>query len=126
MDTIWKSLSSLLNTNTDLLGAAIVAAIVSAAVSYLFKKREMLDKLKVEYEYEQRKKLRNLIGEFHGRMINATNSLNYRLWNFYSNYQENWLYLSGDYSPENHYYHSSVHRFLGNNWGQNTDIANIA
>lgn len=112
MEIIWKKLSSLFDSNTDLLGAAIVAALVSAAVSYFFRKIEIRDKLKAEYEYEQRKKLRNLIGEFHGRMINATNSLNYRLWNHYSNYHEGWLNVEGDYSPENHYFHSCVHRFL--------------
>ena len=112
MEAILNNLSALINANTDLLGAGIVAAIVSAAVSYFFKRRETRDKLKAEYEYEQRKKLRNLIGDFHGRMINATNSLNYRLWNYYSNYQENWLHISGDYSPEKNYFHSCVHRFL--------------
>lgn len=112
MEAIWKILSSFINANTDLLGAAIVAATVSTTVSYLFRTRETRDKLKAEYEYEQRKKLRNLIGEFHGRMINATNSLNYRLWNNYKNHQENWLHISGDYSPDKHYFHSSVHRFL--------------
>jgi hypothetical protein len=112
METIWNSISSLLKSNTELLGAAIVAAIVSAAVSYFFKKRETRYKLEAEYEYEQRKKLRNLIGEFHGRMLNAANSLNYRLWNIYSNHKERWLDVSGDYSLENHYFHSSVYRFL--------------
>ena len=110
-DTI-ISISNFLNTNTEILSAAIVAAIVSGAVTYFFNNRETRYKLEAEYEYEQRKKLRNLIGEFHGRLLNATNSLNYRLWNLYSNHDEKWLVVEGDYSPDNHYFHSTVHRFL--------------
>ena len=67
-------LINLLSTNTDLLWAAVVSAIVSAGVSYWFKRRETVHKAKVEYEYEQRKSLRQLIGRHHGRMLNAANS----------------------------------------------------
>ncbi len=112
MSAVGEVLPSFLNANTDLLWTAIVAAIVSAGVSYFFKQRETRYTLEAEYEYEQRKKLRNLIAEFHGRMLSAANSLNYRMWNIYSNHSQEWLHVLKNYSRDNHYFHSSVHRFL--------------
>lgn len=108
-----SALSDLLTTNTELLWAAIVSAIVSACVSYWFKRRETRHTAEVEYEYEQRKKLRQLIGSHHGRLLNAANSMNYRLWNLYANHEKAWLDVSGDYTNQDFYYfRSSVYRFL--------------
>ena len=108
-----EKLINLLSTNTDLLWAALVSAIVSAGVSYWFKRRETVYKAKVEYEYEQRKKLRQLIGRYHGRLLNAANSMNYRLWNLYKNWEKGWLDVNGDYAnTELYYFRSSVYRFL--------------
>jgi len=107
------TVSDLLATNTDLLWAAIVSAVVSAGVSYWFKRRETRHTAEVEYEYEQRKKLRELIGLHHGRLLNAANSMNYRMWNLYANHDKGWLDVNGDYSdPKAYYFRSSVYRFL--------------
>jgi hypothetical protein len=105
-------LEELLNANTDLLWTAIVAAIVSAAVSYFFRTRETRHRLETEYEYEQRKKLRDLIARYHGRLLNAANSLNYRFWNLYANHEKGWLNVRGTWSPERYYFLSFVFRFL--------------
>jgi len=108
-----EKLINLLSTNTDLLWAALVSAVVSTGVSYWFKRRETVYKAKVEYEYEQRKKLRQLIGRYHGRLLNAANSMNYRLWNLYKNWEKGWLDVDGDYANiELYYFRSSVYRFL--------------
>src|SRR5687767_2951191 len=90
--------AELAHTKTDLLWAAVVSAIVSAAISYWFRRGETRHKAEVDYEYEQRKKLRELIGRYHGRLLNAANSMNYRMWNLYSNEGKGWLDLKGDYS----------------------------
>ncbi len=105
-------MNDLLSSKTDLLWAALVSAFVSAAVSYYFRKREARHKLAVEYEYEQRKKLRDLIGSYHGRLLQACNSLNYRFWNLYANADADWLKSDGDYKRPGYYLLSFVHRFL--------------
>ncbi len=105
-------LSDLLTSKTELLWAALVSAIVSAAVSYFFKRRETRYTAEVAYEYEQRKKLRELIGRYHGRLLNAANSMNYRHWNMYANHKQGWLKVGGKYSKAAYYFRSSVYRFL--------------
>lgn len=103
---------SLLSSKSDVLWAALVSAIVSAAVSYYFRRREARHKLAVEYEYEQRKKLRNLIGRYHGRLLQTCNSLNYRFWNLYANADADWLDRDNNYPHPGYYLLSFVHRFL--------------
>lgn len=107
------SIIDLLKSNTDIFGVAAVSAIVSAAVSYLFKRRETRHAAEVEYEYEQRKKLIELIGRHHGRLLNAANSMNFRMWNLYTNHDKNWLDANGNYAdPAFYYFRSTVYRFL--------------
>jgi hypothetical protein len=87
--------------------------VVSAGVSYLFKRRETRYKAEIAYEYEQRKKLRELIGRYHGRLLNAAVSMNHRVWNLYGNQDKGWLDVNGKYSdPDWYYFRSSVYRFL--------------
>ncbi|HCI14291.1 MAG: hypothetical protein A2063_04025 [Gallionellales bacterium GWA2_60_142] len=105
-------LSELANTNTDLLFAGLISAIVSAMVSYLFKRRETRHQAEVEYEYEQRKKLQELTGRYHGRLLNAANSLNYRIWNLYSNHQEGWHNANGNYEQAAYYFQSTAYRLM--------------
>ena len=101
--------------------AAIVAAIVSVLTAilstplrYAIDKRALRHKLSIEYEYEQRKQLRHLIGRFHGRLIEASEQINFRLWNLYTNHGEPWLTVRGDYSEptKNYYFTSTAYRFL--------------
>lgn len=72
------------------LAAALIAGVVSLLVTivtvlftpigaYLLAQRQLRDKLKTEYEYEQRKKLRNLIGRYHGRILQAAEEFHYRM-----------------------------------------------
>jgi hypothetical protein len=104
--------SQLFLTNTNLLWAAIVSAIVSAVVSYVLKRREIRFNLSAEYEYEQRKKLRTLIGYYHGRTLQAANRLNQRFWNLYTYLGKGWLNVKGDYSNAGYYFNTTSHRFL--------------
>lgn len=104
--------SQLLQADTNLLWAAIVSAIVSAVVTYMLKRREIRFNLSAEYEYEQRKKLRNLIGNYHGRILQAANRLNQRFWNLYTYVGKGWLNVNGDYSNAGYYFNTTAHRFL--------------
>jgi hypothetical protein len=101
--------------------AAIIAAIVSlftmilgTPLRYAIDRRALRHKLSTEYEYEQRKQLRQLIGRYHGRLLEASERLSFRLWNLYANESEGWLRVNGDFSkPERHYYFATtVYRFL--------------
>lgn len=105
-------MKDILSTKVDLLWATLVSAFVSAAVSYFFRRREVRHKLATEYEYEQRKKLRDLIGRYHGRLLQACNNLNYRCWNLYANADAGWLSGAGNYERPSYYLLSFVHRFL--------------
>lgn len=105
-------LKGLLTTDTKLLWAALVSALVSAATSYASNRWLTRDKLRAEYEHEQRRRLRELIGRYHGRLLQAAVSLNHRLWNLYANHSQGWLHARKPYSTLGYYLLSTVHRFL--------------
>jgi hypothetical protein len=101
--------------------AALISAVVAlltmtlgTPLRYFINKRALRHKLSTEYEYEQRKRLRELVGRYHGRLIEAAERLNYRMWNLYANEPKGWLSVDGDFTrPEKHYYFAStVYRFL--------------
>ena len=101
--------------------AALIAAIVGmiggiigSFIKHFLDKKLLRHKLETEYEYEERKKLRALIGRYHGRMLMAAERLNLRLWNLKRNESRGWLSVSGNYgSTEDHYYfRSMVYRFV--------------
>lgn len=92
---------------------AVVTLLVSTPLRHWWDRKFLRFKLRVEYEYEQRKRLREMIGRYDGRILEAAVSLNYRFWNLYKNVGEGWLDIHGDYAnKENYYFQSSVCRFL--------------
>lgn len=105
-------LSELAGTNTNLLLTGLISAIVSAIVSYLIKRSETRHKAEVEYEYEQRRKLRELTGRYHGRLVSAANNLNNRFWNLYKNREKGWLNVGGDYHLAGYYFSSTAFRLM--------------
>ncbi|GFM49628.1 hypothetical protein JSY17_05265 [Pseudomonas capsici] len=110
MDFTW--ISELLSKNTTVLQASLISVIASAFISYAFRVREHKKKLAAEYNHEQRKALREIIGRSHGRLLHAGNSLSYRLWNLYANHDKGWLVVDNIGHPENYYLNSFVCRFL--------------
>jgi hypothetical protein len=105
---------------------AIIAAVASLATSVLhlfhsiigtplkfwLERRALRNRLATEYEYEQRKNLRELIGKYQGRMLEAAETLNHRLWNLYENQGRGWLDAHGKYTNCGYYLPSFVYRFL--------------
>lgn len=98
--------------------AAIIAAIVSllttffaAPLKYWLDKRSLNHKLETEYEYEQRKRLRELIGSYSGRFIEAGDRLGNRLWNLQQNESRGWL-VSKPGEPMGYYFSSTLYRFV--------------
>ena len=79
---------------------------------YWLEKEALRNRLATEYEYIQRKNLRELIGKYQGLMLEAAEALNHRLWNLYSNQDKGWLDVNGNYTGVNYYHSSFVYRFL--------------
>ncbi|NAO55359.1 hypothetical protein [Pseudomonas syringae] len=110
MDLTW--ISTILSTNTTILQSSLISAAISAFVAYTLRIREHQKKLVADYDHEQRKALREIIGRAHGRLLHSTNSLNYRFWNLYANQDKGWLVTDNVRRPENYYLNSFVCRFL--------------
>lgn len=98
--------------------AALIAAtvgflsgIVGAYFKHFLGKSALRDRLETEYQYAERKKLRELIGRYHGRMLEAAERLDHRLWNLQENESKGWLNMNGEYGhPEAYYFTSTVYR----------------
>ena len=98
--------------------AIVVAALTTLATSpikYLFDNLLQRSKAKTDYEYEQRKELRAKIGSYHGRLLEAATSLNYRLGQIYKKRDKDWLDVNGDYTkgwPDHYFFNSTIYRFM--------------
>lgn len=96
----------------------LVAAITTLATSpikYLFDKLLHRAKAKTDYEYEERKQLRAKIGSYHGRLLEAAVSLNYRLNQIYDKRAKGWLNVQGEYTkrwPHHQFFNSTIYRFM--------------
>jgi hypothetical protein len=91
-----------------------ISGVIGSYFKYFLDKRALRDKIQVEYEYAELKKLRELIGLYHGRMLEAAERLSNRLWNLQRNESQGWLDVKGNYSqPEtNYYFTSTVYRTI--------------
>lgn len=90
----------------------VVHSLFGAPLKYWLEKRSLRNKLAIEYEYAQRKNLRELIGRYQGRMLEAAETLSHRLWNLYANQDKGWLDAQGNYKNSGYYHSSFVYRFL--------------
>ncbi len=96
--------------------AALIAAtvgfmsgIVGAYFKHFLDKRALRDRLETEYQYAERKKLRELIGRSHGRMLEAAERMDHRLVNLQENESKGWLNMNGKYGhPDASYYFTST------------------
>ena len=101
--------------------AAIIAAVVGLiagfigpAAKHFWDRWSLRHRLRTEHEYSERKKLRELISAFHGRVLEAAESLNHRLWNLKKNQGQGWLELNGHYGEagERYYFRTTIYRML--------------
>jgi len=94
---------------------AFVTALVAAPIRLAVDKRLQRSQVEIEYEHEQRKALREKIGLYHGRLLEAALDLNYRLVNLCVNWEQGWLDVGGDFQaapPAHHYLRSTAFRFI--------------
>ncbi|PVV20149.1 MAG: hypothetical protein B6D78_11655 [gamma proteobacterium symbiont of Ctena orbiculata] len=69
-------------------------------------------KLDQEHEYDQKKKIKEVISKYKVRLIDSAESLNHRMWNFNSNYGEQWHFDTGKNVEDQYYLYSFVYRLL--------------
>ncbi|MCX2546947.1 hypothetical protein [Pseudomonas sp. COW5] len=110
MEMTW--ISNLLTAPTNILWTSLISAATSVIVAFIFRVREHKLKLKADYEHEQRKALRDIIGKSHGRFLHACNNLNYRFFNLYTNHDKGWLETKNLRDQKNYYINSFVTRFM--------------
>jgi len=90
----------------------IAHSLFGAPLKYWLEKKALRNKLATEYEYEQRKSLRDLIAKYQGRMVETAEVLNHRVWNLYQNDSKGWLDANGRYADAHYYFKSWAYRFL--------------
>ena len=56
--------------------------------------------------------MRSLIGKYRGRLIEAAEALNHRIWNFYRNESKGWIEIGGRYDGDSYYFRSWAYRLL--------------
>jgi hypothetical protein len=103
-------IAALVSMATSLL--TIAHSLFGAPLKYWLEKKALRNKLATEYEYDQRKSLRTLISKYQGRMIEAAEVLNHRMWNLYKNEGKGWLDRQGNYEDAQYYFKSWAYRFI--------------
>jgi hypothetical protein len=93
-------------------GVAFLTTILSTPVRYFLDKRSLVHKLRTEYEYEQRRELRELIGRYHGRLVDVADAWHNRMENLYKHQAERRLDARGHYEDPEYYFSTTVYRFL--------------
>lgn len=99
---------------------AIISAVISIITVFLsfllkstFESYFHVFKLDKNHEYEQRKKIREVISRNKIRIIDSAESLNHRMWNFHKNHDKNWhAYKESKFPNEQYYLTSFVYRVL--------------
>lgn len=97
------------------LASALIGALgllLSAPLQHRLSRRSLEHKLQSEYEYEQRKELRKLIGRYHGRLVEAADAWRNRMDNLYDHQAEGRLAVDGNYSEPEYYFGTTVYRFM--------------
>ncbi len=100
--------------------AAIVSGVVTLTMFFLkgiigsvWDKHFYEYKLKVEHEYEQRKKIKEAISKYKVPLLDSAEVLNHRLWNFSKNCDKGWHVLSrGKTVSDMYYLQSFCYRLL--------------
>jgi hypothetical protein len=91
----------------------VISMLISAMVSSYFRKREKKDAAQIDYDYGQKKRVKELIGTHHGRLIGAAYRFNLRMFNLYKNDRHEWIKVDGRFDdPDRYYFRSSVYRFM--------------
>lgn len=103
------------------LQAGLISSITSISIliiGWIFKiiyERNSLNfKLKKEFNFEQKKKLKEEIAKNKIQLLNAAEELNHRFWNFSQNVHKDWHKIEPKdwFQPSKYYINSFVYRYL--------------
>ena len=101
-----------------------IAALIAATTTFItlgltlftknfIEKRLLIFKLNSEHQFEQRKKIKNVLASNKGHLLTACENLNLRLLNFNNKEHFEWVEVNGDYhNSDNYYFQSFVYRIL--------------
>lgn len=83
-------------------------------IRIIYERNSLRYKLRKEFEFEQKKKLKEDIAKNKVPLLNAVEELNHRLWNFSQNISEDWHNIAEIdwFKIEKYYINSFVYRFL--------------
>ena len=94
--------------------AAVISAIISVITVLLsfflksiYERHFHIFKLESEHEYEQRKKIKEVIAKHKTQLLDSAESLNHRLWNFSEKHNKNWHTVKNLKLLHEHYYLAS-------------------
>lgn len=103
----------------------LLAALISGAVAIflftlgwfikvIYEKFSLNYKMKIEFEFEQKKKLKEEIAKNKIPLVNSIEELNHRMFNFNKNIEKKWHQLTKEKwkTGDNYYLKSFVYRFL--------------
>ncbi|MBS3796524.1 hypothetical protein [Pseudoalteromonas sp. BDTF-M6] len=92
----------------------IIVLILSAVGKWFYSKKSLHYKLKTEYTFEQQKSIKEEISKTKVPLLQAAETLNYRLWNLVAHADEKWLEIPQEKWKEekHHYIRSSAYRIL--------------
>ncbi|MGB3180758.1 MAG: hypothetical protein WBB45_05175 [Cyclobacteriaceae bacterium] len=96
---------------------AVITSISTLLISFLFKplieKRTHLSKVEIDHEYEQRKKIKEVLSKYKMHLINSADSLRGRLNNLSYCFVTNQHKVDGDFHNEDKsYFQSTIYRVL--------------
>ncbi len=109
--------------NLDIkLQVVIISSITSLTVfllgwffKFIYERISLSHKLNKEFQFEQKKKLKEEIAKNKTHLLNSVEALNHRMWNFSQNVGENWHNVSENdwfQNGDQYYINSFVYRFL--------------
>src|SRR5439155_5054631 len=93
-------------------GTAFVTTLLATPVRYFVDKRALQHQLRSQYEHDQRKQLKELIGRYHGRLVEAADAWHNRMNNLYKYDGEGRLDAGGRYGELEYYFGTTVYRFV--------------
>jgi len=102
-----KTMPSIIGT-----GGTLLVFVLGLLTKDYFEKRSITSKLQKEHEFEQRKKIKDVLARSKVHLITACEDMNHRLWNFANKHTENWMTVNRDYLTYHYYFHSFLYRFL--------------
>jgi hypothetical protein len=93
-------------------GTAFFTTVLATPVRYFVDKRALRHQLRAQYEHDQRKQLKELIGRYHGRLVEAADAWHNRMNNLYKYERKGRLDVGGRYAALEYYFETTVYRFL--------------